>query len=89
METTLLGQGQELAFKNTEAKGPVSRLDAADQSGLQVGPKSRLHLGQLGGGPISGQHHAPAILDQSDQGVEQLFLGLGLAGHKVDVVDQQ
>ena len=88
-EPALLGQGLQLALQYAQPQGPVRRLDAADQARLQVRAQARLHLGQLGGRAVGGHHHAAAVLDERDQGVEQLFLGRRFAGHEVDVVDQQ
>ncbi len=55
----------------------------------QVAAQARLHLGQLGGRAVGGEDHAAAVLDQGQEGVEQLFLGGVLAGDELDVVDQQ
>ena len=88
-EAAGLGQDGELALEDPQPEGPVSRLDAADQAGLEMGAQAGLHFRELGGRPVRRENHPTTILDQGDQGVEKLFLGVLLAGDEMDVVDQK
>ncbi len=51
--------------------------------------QARLDIGQGHRRAVGRQDDAFAVLDQGREGVQQLFLGAGLAAHELDVVQQQ
>ena len=62
---------------------------SATRPGLEPLAEPLLDAGELARQAVAGEHQLPAGLVQRVEGVEELLLGLGLAGQELHVVDQQ
>ena len=62
---------------------------SATRPGLEALAQALLDRHQRAREAVAGQHELAAGLVQRVEGVEELLLGLGLAGEELDVVDQQ
>ena len=67
----------------------IGREDVGHQAGLEALAQALLDCYQLAREAVAGDHELPARVVQRVEGVEELLLGLGLAGQELDVVDQQ
>ncbi len=65
------------------------RLHVRHQPGLEAFAQPLLDRDQGAGQPIAGQNELASVLIERVEGVEELLLGLGLAGQELDVVDQE
>ena len=75
--------------KDRHARCPVGRRQVGDEPGLEALAQALLDAGQLARQPVAGEHQLPAGVVERVEGVEELLLGLRLAGEELDVVDQE
>src|SRR5207245_11798089 len=85
LELVLLG----LLAQDRDAVLQVRLADVGDHPPLEPGDQPVLETRNLLGGPIRGEHHLLARLEQGVEGVEELVLGHFLAFEEMHVVHQE
>ncbi len=80
---------QHALAQDGHAGGEVRGLDRGDEPGLEAVAQAVLDRAEVAREAVGGQDELAAGVVQGVEGVEELVLGLGLRGEKLDVVDQQ
>ena len=85
----LHAQHGRLVLHDGEPRLKIRRRHVHHQAPLEPGPQAVLQLGDLLGRAVRGQHDLPPGLIQRVEGMEELLLGLYLAGNELYIVHQQ
>ena len=81
---------QERALaEDRHARGEVRRPDVGDEAGLEALAQALLDGEELAGQAVAGEDELAPGLVEGVERVEELLLGLGLAGEELDVVDEE
>ncbi len=75
--------------EDRDASSVVGRLDRGHEARLEPFAQALLNRDQLAGEPVAREHELSPGLVQGVERMEELLLGLCLAGEELDVVDEQ